>query len=91
MNKEEVKISCPTFQKQESIIKDITKKINNVSGVREKAVFAEELQEEVDVLLNCQDYNSKNLDCKNCHFIARLRWETVNLIIKAKKLTKKGE
>jgi len=89
MNKEEAKINCPTFQKQEPIIKDITTKINGAKGVREKAVFAQELQEAVDVLFNCQSYNSENLDCKNCHFIANLRKKTADLIIKAKKLAKK--
>jgi len=85
--KEEVpKIDCPTFQKQESVIKDITDKINQAKGVQEKAGFAEELEKEVDVLLSCPDYDDKSLDCKNCHFIANLRKKTANLIIKAKKL-----
>ena len=84
--KEEAKISCSTFQKQEPVIKDITDKINKAKGIQEKAVFAEELQREVDVLLTCADYKDTNLDCKNCHFIANLRKKTAGLIIKAKKL-----
>jgi len=86
MYKEDVKINCPTFQKQESVIKDITNKINAIEGVTGKAVFAEELRKEVDVLLNCQDYKKESLDCKNCRFIANLRKKTTDLIIKAKKL-----
>ena len=86
MHKEESKISCPTFQKQESVIKDITDKINGAMGVQEKAGFAEELKKEVDVLLSCPDYESQSLDCKNCHFISNLRKKTSNLIIRAKKL-----
>jgi len=84
MYKEEPKISCKTFQKQELVIKDITDKINQAKGVQEKARFAEELQKEVDVLLLCPDYDGKTLDCKNCHFIANFRKKTANLIIKAK-------
>ena len=87
MHKEEPKINCPTFQKQESVIKDITDKINRAKGVQEKAGFAEEIEKEVDVLLSCPDYDDKSLDCKNCHFIANLRKKTADLIIKAKKLT----
>ena len=79
-------INCPTFQKQESLIKDITDKINGANGVQEKAGFAEELKKEVEVLLSCPDYESQSLDCKNCHFISNLRKKTSNLIIKAKKL-----
>lgn len=85
-NKEEAKISCQTFQKQESAIKDITDKINKAKGVKEKAGNALELQKEVDVLLTCADYDGKSLDCKNCRFIANLRKKTADLIIKAKKL-----
>jgi len=86
MHKKEARISCPTFQKQELLIKDITDKINKTKGVQEKAVFAEELQKEVDVLLSCPDYDEKSLNCKNCRFIGNLRKKTANLIIKAKKL-----
>lgn len=86
MHKEEPKISCPTFQKQEPVLKDITDRINQASGVQEKARFAEELQKEVGVLLSCPDYDDKRLDCKSCHFIANLRKKTADLIIKAKKL-----
>ncbi|MDI6779427.1 MAG: hypothetical protein QME25_04445 [Bacteroidota bacterium] len=86
MKKENAKISCPIFQKQEPLIKDITDKINQAKGVLEKARFAEELQKEVDVLLTCPDYDNANINCKNCRFIASLRKETANLITKAKKL-----
>ena len=87
MHKEDARINCSIFQKQESVIKDITNKINAIKGVTEKAVFAEELRKEVDVLLNCQDYKKESLNCKNCHFIANLRKKTADLIIKVKKLS----
>lgn len=86
MHKEDAKINCPTFQKQEVVIKDITSKINAIEGVIGKAVFAEELRKEVNVLLSCQDYEDASLDCKNCRFIANLRKKTANIIVKAKKL-----
>lgn len=86
MYKEEAKINCQIFRKQEPVIKDVTDKINKAKGVQEKARFAEKLQEEVDVLLSCTDYKSESLDCKNCHFIANLRKKTADLIIKAKKI-----
>ena len=86
MHEEEPKINCPTFQKQEPVIKDLTDKINKVKGVQEKAIFAKELQKEVNVLLSCADFDNKNIDCKDCRFIANLRKKTADLIIKAKKL-----
>lgn len=84
--KEEPKISCLTFQKQESLLEDITEKINMAKEVQEKARFAEELQKEVDVLLSCPDYDKEKLGCESCHFIASLRKKTADLIIKAKGL-----
>ena len=65
--KEEAKINCQIFQKQEPAIKDLTDKINKAKGVREKAKFAEELQREANVLLSCPDYDKEKLECKNCH------------------------
>jgi len=87
MHKEETKISCLAFQRQEAIIRDLTDKINAVKAVQEKARFAEEIQKEVDVLLSCAGYKNESLDCKNCHFIANLRKKTADLIIKVKKLS----
>ena len=86
MSKKDAKINCSVFQKQEPVIADITAKINDAKDVLEKADFAEELQEEVDVLLSCPDYNEKSKDCSNCRFIANLRKKTADLVIKAKKL-----
>jgi len=86
MSKQDAKINCQTFQKQEPAIEDITAKINNAKDVLEKAEFAEKLQEEVDVLLSCPDYDEKSADCSNCRFIADVRKRTTDLIIKAKKL-----
>jgi hypothetical protein len=86
MSKESAKINCPTFQKQEPVIEEITSKINGAKGVLEKANFAEELQREVNVLLSCTDYKQQSTDCSNCRFIANVRKKTADLVIKAKKL-----
>jgi hypothetical protein len=86
MPKEDAKINCSAFQKQEPVIKGITAKINNAKDVLEKVEFAKKLQEEVNVLLSCPDYDRKSTDCNNCHFIASLREKTARLMMKAKKL-----
>jgi hypothetical protein len=86
MSEKDAKINCPTFQKQEAVIEDITAKINSAKGVSEKAEFAEELQKEVDVFLSCPDYNQESTDCGNCRFIANMRKKAADLVIKAKKL-----
>jgi len=86
MSKKDAKINCSIFQKQEPVIEDITAKINSAEVVLKKAEFAEELREEVNVLLSCPDYNQGNIDCSNCRFIANVRKKTADLVIKAKKL-----
>jgi hypothetical protein len=86
MKENKAKINCPTFQKQEPVIEDISAKINKAKESQEKAVSAEELQKEVDVLLSCPDYDDKSVDCRNCRLITNLRKKTAALIIKAKKL-----
>jgi len=86
MDKDNPKINCLIFQKQEPIIKELINNINNAKGVQEKARVSEELKKEIGVLLNCPDYDEKRLDCSSCRFIANLRKRTADLIIKAKKL-----
>lgn len=86
MSKESAEINCPTFQKQEPVIEEITAKINDAKGVLKKADFAEELQQEVNILLSCTDYDQQSTDCSNCRFIANMRKKTADLVIKAKKL-----
>ncbi len=86
MDKDNPQINCPIFQKQEPIIKEITNKINQAREVQEKARNSLELEKEINVLLNCSDYDEKRLDCGCCHFVADLGKRTTNLIIKAKKL-----
>jgi len=87
MPEEDVKINCPTFQKQEPGIERITAEINEAKEFLKKAEFAEELEQEVDVLLSCSEYDQNSRDCNNCHFIASVRKKTARLIMKAKKLT----
>ena len=79
-------IDCPAYQKQEQMMQDIIVKINQAKGAQEKERFAHGMQEEADELLSCQGYDSKKLDCRNCHFIANLRKKTIGLIIRAEKL-----
>jgi hypothetical protein len=79
-------IICPVYCFQEPLIKKIVNKINRVDGLAKKAVFVEELQSEVNILLSCPNYFVKKTECKDCHFIAKLRKKTAEIIIKTQKL-----
>ena len=87
MSKENPEINCSTFQKQESVINDITDRVNKAQGIQEKVKFALELRKEIAVLLSCPDYKKGKLDCESCRFIASLREKAALLIIRAQKLT----
>ncbi|MDO9530246.1 MAG: hypothetical protein Q7J27_13965 [Syntrophales bacterium] len=86
MKKSQATMGCPTFQKQESIIRDMTDRINRAEGMSEKAGIAEEMQKEVAVLLSCLEYDEEKVDCGNCRFIANLREKTARLLIRTRKL-----
>ena len=86
MDKEQNKISCLIFNKQEPAINQITDEINKARGVQEKARWAEELLKEVQLLLDCPNHDGAKLDCMNCRTICELRNRTANLVLKAGKL-----
>ena len=86
MPNHEPSIQCPTFLKLEPEIQKLTESINQAEDVHEKAALALELQKEVQVLLECPDYKSDGMQCRNCHFLATVRKKTAEVIIMAQKL-----
>lgn len=81
------KISCSTFKNQEKVIKKIKDKINNTTDIQEKKMFASELEKEIEILLNCEDYKESSSDCQKCHLYANLNEKVIVLIEQASKLT----
>jgi len=86
MHNHEPSIQCPTYLKLEPEIQKLTESINQAGDVREKAALALELQKEVKVLLECPDYKSDGVECRNCHFLATVRKRVADVIILAQKL-----
>ncbi|MBI5167593.1 MAG: hypothetical protein HY998_07620 [candidate division NC10 bacterium] len=77
-------IDCPIFLEEENKIRELTNGINKARRLEEKAKLALALLEEVDVLLNCQEFDDKRMDCINCRRVSELRKKTAELIIKAR-------
>ena len=77
MNEE---IQCANFLQHEDKIKTLMRKINAHEKLTGKGPLAEELVDEVKVLLNCEDYNKKKPDCINCHTISAFRKRTAELV-----------
>ena len=80
------KIKCVIFQAKNEVIERVTQAINEAANIKEKAVIAQKLLNEVEELLACKHFIRKKAECKICHYIAKLRKRTGNLIIKAKQL-----
>lgn len=78
------KIKCAIFQSKNEEIGAITKAINEAEDVERKTHFTERLIKEVEDLLACKHFDEKRADCKICHYIAGLRKQAANLIIKIK-------
>lgn len=78
-------ISCPLFQKQEFVTKEITDKINVSAFPKTRIRFAEELLKEIDIISKCPEYKHDNFECRNCRTISFVRKETAELIIQARK------
>lgn len=80
------KIKCVIFKSKNETIEGITKAINEAENIEKKAQLAERLIKEANEILSCEHFDEKRVDCKICHYIANLRKETANLILKAKEL-----
>jgi len=83
---EESGIQCRLFKIQEPHIKKATQLINQARDPKQKAREAEKMLVEINILLECAEYDDKKVDCQACRKIAGLRKQTAELIIKASKL-----
>lgn len=84
---DEPTIKCRKFLDEEGKIKEITDEINRAKTYDEKAEKAQELMNEVEKLLSCEEYDKKKFDCVNCHRISEIRKDTANMFIKPEETT----
>lgn len=91
MEKKNVEIHCPIFLNEEEVMEKLTQEINEAKSIGEKVAKAQELIDEVETLLSCEEYDSKNIDCKNCRIISNLRKETAEVVARMSKIMNKQE
>ena len=86
----QVGIRCPIglFPRQEVEIAGLTQAINQASTAAEKAPWAQELIEAVDVLLACERYEEGSVHCRLCCSFSELRHKMAALVIKAGRLSR---
>ncbi|MFH1691801.1 MAG: hypothetical protein ABIC68_04445 [Candidatus Omnitrophota bacterium] len=63
-------VKCLIFCESDKITKNIILKLDKVNS-RERQDYAQDILVEANTLLLCSDYNSKNPECLDCHFISR--------------------
>ncbi|MFH1890036.1 MAG: hypothetical protein ABIJ91_00475 [Candidatus Kuenenbacteria bacterium] len=79
-------VKCSIFQAKNEFIASITKIMNEMKDIKNKAHLAERLIEEVEKLLACKQFDKQRAECEICHHIAVLRKQAADLIIQAENL-----
>jgi hypothetical protein len=64
-------ISCHLFKKHQAVLISKNNSINNSVRPIEKSIFAEELTDTANRMLDCSEFDNLQLDCNTCHSIAR--------------------
>jgi hypothetical protein len=67
------KINCPCFIRKYNQILDNKHKVNRSARSIEKAIYAEDFEEGINELLECETYDPLNMDCLNCRIAAKLQ------------------
>lgn len=78
-------ITCPLFQKHQEMIISKTNSIKNSVRPIEKSIFAEEISETSDKMLDCSSFDKHSLDCSTCHAIAKTHKKNAELEIGVRK------
>ena len=90
MRKGEDKVKCTYFKRQGEVFSLLAEAINASKSVEEKEKPAQEYLEEIEVLLNCPEFSDKRKDCMQCRAEANVRKRSVELILKALGVFKRG-
>lgn len=79
-------INCPFFDKNRSLLQASKRKINTTSRPIEKSIYAEDVEEIADRLINCHDRDDRRANCKNCKIVANLQKKSVEIYLAVNEL-----
>lgn len=71
MEFENQNIKCSIFLDTDVVIRKTVAKINEAQNIKEKQYYAQDILLEVESLLSCSNYKSRNPDCVSCHSISQ--------------------
>jgi hypothetical protein len=80
-NRNNVVINCPFFEKNRSLLLASKRKINTSGRPIEKSIYAEDVEEIAERLINCHDRDDRRANCKNCKIVANLQKKSVEIYL----------
>ncbi|MBE0640369.1 MAG: hypothetical protein IH598_17795 [Bacteroidales bacterium] len=78
-NRNDVMINCPIHEKTRDLLVASKRKINQTNRPVERSIYAEDVEEYANVLLNCDQHDEQKEDCRNCHLYAKLQKKYVEV------------
>lgn len=70
MESENQEIKCTTLCDAQRIIERAATKLKEAQSSEERQYYVKDILSEVETLLSCPNYNSKNPDCLSCYAVA---------------------
>ncbi|NCU31959.1 MAG: hypothetical protein EOM23_03260 [Candidatus Moranbacteria bacterium] len=80
-NGKDLIINCPFFEKNRDLLMSSKRKINSSNRPIEKSIYAEDVAEIADKLINCHDRDERHSKCKNCRIVAALQKKSVEIYL----------
>lgn len=63
-------INCPFYEKNQSLLMESKRKINQTNRPIEKTIYAEDVETYANKLLKCSDFDNNREECQYCHQFA---------------------
>ncbi|NCC73315.1 MAG: hypothetical protein EOM06_07925 [Sphingobacteriia bacterium] len=63
-------INCPFYEKNQSLLMESKRKINQTNRPIEKSIYAEDVETYANNLLTCSDFDNNREECQSCHQFA---------------------
>lgn len=77
---------CPFYHKNHENMVSGKRKINRTGRPIEKSIYAEDVEEAADNLINCQDRDDSRQSCQSCKIVATLQKKSVEIYSAAREM-----
>ncbi len=77
---------CPFYHKNHETMVSGKRKMNSTGRPIEKSIYAEDVEEAADNLINCQDRDDAKQSCQNCRIVATLQKKSVEIYLATREM-----